>query len=109
MAIFNVQRLALHQNAVEFRQQFNGAIRTSLFATYDDVRRRAVLPRNLLHRHTATQPCLLRLNIAKNIFLSKNIKLYIKERLWIIFNSVKIIQKLFYLIYFWLLGSYGTR
>ena len=31
-----VQRLALHQNGVEFCQQFNGAIRTSLTASYDD-------------------------------------------------------------------------
>ena len=31
-SILIVQRLALHQNGVEFRQQFNGAIRTSLSA-----------------------------------------------------------------------------
>ena len=32
-----LQKLALHQNGVEFRQQFNGAIRSSLAALYDDV------------------------------------------------------------------------
>ena len=31
-SILVIQRLALHQNGVEFRQQFNGAIRTSLTA-----------------------------------------------------------------------------
>ena len=35
--ILIVHRLALHQNGVEFLQQFNGAIRTSLTAMYDDV------------------------------------------------------------------------
>ena len=48
-----VQRLALHQNGVEFRQQFYGAIRTSLTALYDDVRRRATSPKNLLHDRQA--------------------------------------------------------
>ena len=38
-----VQKLTLHQNGVEFRQQFNGAIRTSLTAPHDDGRRRARL------------------------------------------------------------------
>ena len=36
--IFNSQRLALHQNGVEFRQQFTGAI--SLSASQEGVRRR---------------------------------------------------------------------
>ena len=49
LSILIVQRQALHQNGVEFRQQFNGAIKTSLTALYNDVRRRAMLPRNLLH------------------------------------------------------------
>ena len=35
-----VQRLVLHQNGVEFRQQLNGAIRTSVTVPYDDVQRR---------------------------------------------------------------------
>ena len=35
---------ALHQNGVEFRQQFNSAIRTSPTASYDNVRRCATLP-----------------------------------------------------------------
>ena len=35
LSILIVQRLALHQNAVEFGQQFNGAI--SLTAPYDNV------------------------------------------------------------------------
>ena len=56
LSILIVHRLGLHQNGVEFRQQFNGAIRTSITAIYDDVRYRAALPRNLLHMHTATQP-----------------------------------------------------
>ena len=40
-SVFIVQKLALHENGVEFRQQFNGAICTSLATPYDDVRRRA--------------------------------------------------------------------
>ena len=44
LPILIIHRLALHQNGVEFRQQFNGAIRTSLTAPYDHVRRRATLP-----------------------------------------------------------------
>ena len=40
-SFFIVQKLALHKNAVEFRQQFNGAICTSLATPYNDVRRRA--------------------------------------------------------------------
>ena len=47
LSIFVVQRLALHQNGVEFRQQFNGVVRTSLSALYDNVRRRARLRLNL--------------------------------------------------------------
>ena len=38
--IFFSQRLALHQNGVEFRQQFTGAIRTTLSASQKGVRRR---------------------------------------------------------------------
>ena len=34
-------KLALHKNRVEFRQQFNGAICTSLARPYEKVRRRA--------------------------------------------------------------------
>ena len=41
----------MHQNGVESRQQFNGAVRTSLVTTpYDGVQCRATLPENLLHR-----------------------------------------------------------
>ena len=36
--ILIIQMLALHQNGVEVRQQFNGAIRTSLTAQYDVAR-----------------------------------------------------------------------
>ena len=43
LSILIVQKLALHQNGVEFRQQFNGAIRTSLTAPYNDVQRRTRL------------------------------------------------------------------
>ena len=42
-SILIVQKLALHQNGVEFRQQVNGSIRTSLTAPHDDIRRRARL------------------------------------------------------------------
>ena len=42
-SILIVQKLALYQNGVEFRQQCNGAIRTSLTAPHDDRRRRAIL------------------------------------------------------------------
>ena len=38
-SVLIVQKLALHQNGVEFCQQFNGAIRTSLTAPHDDIRR----------------------------------------------------------------------
>ena len=37
-SVLIVQKLALHQNGVEFCQQFNGAIRTSLTAPHDDIR-----------------------------------------------------------------------
>ena len=37
-----VQKLALHQNGVEFRQKSTGAIRCSVATSYDDVRRRTV-------------------------------------------------------------------
>ena len=43
LSILIVQKLALHQNGVEFRQQVNGSIRTSLTAPHDDIRRRARL------------------------------------------------------------------
>ena len=42
-SILIVQKLALHQNGVEFRQQFNGSIRSSLTPPFDDIRRRARL------------------------------------------------------------------
>ena len=35
-----VQRQALHQNGVEFCEHFNDAIRTSLTAPHNDIRRR---------------------------------------------------------------------
>ena len=38
-SILIVQKLTLHQNGVEFHQQFNGAIRSSLSASYNDERR----------------------------------------------------------------------
>ena len=50
-----VQKLALHQNGVEFRQQFNGAIGASLTALYDDARRLATLPK-IVTTPTTTQP-----------------------------------------------------
>ena len=39
-SIFIVQKLVLHKNGVEFRQQLNGAICTSLATPFDDVARR---------------------------------------------------------------------
>ena len=41
--ILIIQRLASHHNWVDFRQQFNGAIRTCPTASYDGVRRRSRL------------------------------------------------------------------
>ena len=43
LSILSVQKLDLHQNGVKFRQPFNGAIRSSLSAPYNDVRRHASL------------------------------------------------------------------
>ena len=40
-SIFVVQKLALHQNGVEFRQQSIGDIRSSVTTLYDVLRRRA--------------------------------------------------------------------
>ena len=40
-SVFIVQKLALHKNGVEFRQQSNGAICMSLVTPYDNLRRRA--------------------------------------------------------------------
>ena len=48
-----VQRLDLHQNGVEFCQQFNGAIRSSLTAPYNGVQGRTTSPKNLLHDRQA--------------------------------------------------------
>ena len=45
-SIFIVQKLPLHENGVEFHQQFNGTMRTSLTAPYADVRRRTTWPKN---------------------------------------------------------------
>ena len=39
-SILIVQKLTLHQNGVEFHQQFNGAIRISVTASYDDILQR---------------------------------------------------------------------
>ena len=50
-SILIVQKLALHQNGVEFRQQFNGVIRISIIATYDDLQRHRVTQR---HRDLVT-------------------------------------------------------
>ena len=50
-----IQWLALHQNGVDFCQQFNGAIRTSLTALYNNVQRRTTSPKNLLHRDRHSQ------------------------------------------------------
>ena len=45
-SILILQSLALHKIGVEFYQQVNGDIRTSLTAPYDDVRHRATLLKN---------------------------------------------------------------
>ena len=57
LSIFVVQKLALHQNGVEFRQQSIGNIRISPATSYDVVRRRTMLLENLLitDTHTHTQ------------------------------------------------------
>ena len=46
-SILIVQRLALHQNGVDFHQQFNGAISTSISSPYDNVWRRMRLRLNV--------------------------------------------------------------
>ena len=58
-SILIVQRLALHQNGVEFRQQFNGAIRTSLSAPYANVGRRARLWLNKLRPYFLFGDCFI--------------------------------------------------
>ena len=51
-----VQRLALHQNGVEFCHQYNGAIRTSVTSQYDDVQRRAKFVTNIhIYTYTVTK------------------------------------------------------
>ena len=59
LSILIVQKPALHQNGVEFRQQFIYAIRTSLINSYDDVQHRAIsLEFCLKPRDTQNpQPC----------------------------------------------------
>ena len=54
LSIFVAQRLALHQNGVEFRQLSIGDIRISLDTSYDVVRRRAVLLKNWLTTNSRT-------------------------------------------------------
>ena len=49
MVNFNCTKADRTSKGGEFSQQFNGAIKTSLTASDNDVRRRAMLPRNLLH------------------------------------------------------------
>ena len=49
MSIFVVQKLALHQNGVEFRQQSIGDIRSSVATLYDVVRRRATESKFLVY------------------------------------------------------------
>ena len=53
LPILIVERLAFHQNGVEFHQQFNGAIRTSLTVPYDHVQHRATSPK-ICFTHTYT-------------------------------------------------------
>ena len=43
-SILIVQKLGLHKNGVDFCQQFNGTIRTSLTALYANLRCRTMLP-----------------------------------------------------------------
>ena len=54
LSMFVAQRLALHQNEVEFRQLSIGDIRISLATTYNVVRRRTVLLNNWLTTHSPT-------------------------------------------------------
>ena len=62
LSIFVVQKLALHQNGVEFRQQSIGNIRISPATSKDVVRRRTMLLENWLithtHTHAHTKPCI---------------------------------------------------
>ena len=55
-SILVAQRLALHQNGVEFRQLSIGDIRISLATTYDVVRRRSVLLKKFAD-HKRTHKC----------------------------------------------------
>ena len=54
LSFFVVQKLALYQNGVAFRQKSIGDIRISLATLYDVVRRRTVLLKNWLTTHTQT-------------------------------------------------------
>ena len=58
-SILIVQRLAIHQNGVEFGQQFNGAIRTSLIAPYNYSRRDPNGPNG--HKMVKIEKCLFSL------------------------------------------------
>ena len=55
LSIFVAQRLALHQNGVEFCQLSIGGIRISLDTSYDVVRHGAVLLKNWLTTNSRTQ------------------------------------------------------
>ena len=50
-SIFIVHKLALHKNGVEFCHQFNGELKTSLTASYDDVRRHREICYTCIDKH----------------------------------------------------------
>ena len=53
---FDCTEGGLKSNGVEFSQQFNDAIRTSLATVYNDVQHCVILPENVLHTQRQTQP-----------------------------------------------------
>ena len=55
MVNFNCTKADSTSKGGEFSQQFNGAIKTSPTASYDDVRRWLMSQRNLLHMHKQKQ------------------------------------------------------
>ena len=68
LSILIVQRLALHQNGVEFSQQSIGDIRISLATLYDDVQCRVMKSKFLVYilTHSFTKSCMEAGTLPKN-------------------------------------------
>ena len=67
-SILVVQRMALHQNGVEFSQQSIGDIRISLATLYDVMRRRVRESEFLVYipTHSPTKSCMVAGTLPKN-------------------------------------------